>query len=121
MAVTATEFKARFPEFGELPDATVDRWLDEAARNLSTSQWNDLYDDGQAYMTAHLIVTFENLTLGTPEPGAGPVTSEKEGQVAVSISPLVIAEAFRKDSFSGTKYGRRYRELLRAVFVTRCT
>ena len=119
MALTAAQFKARFSELACLPDATIERWLDEAVRGLNVTQWGPKYDDGLAYMTAHLIVTFEAENLGGGEPGAGPVTSEKEGPVSYSISPLVIAGMFRKDSFGGTKYGRRYRELLGSIFVTR--
>jgi hypothetical protein len=120
VAIDAAEFKARFPEFTGLDDAVVTRWLDEAARYLNVTQWAGKYDDGQAYSTAHLISIFEADTLGTEEPAAGVITSEKEGQVSASVSPLVVAEIFRKDSFGSTKYGRRYREILRTIFVTRC-
>lgn len=120
MAVDADALKVRFQEFACLDDAVVTRWLDEAARSLNTTQWGGKYDDAHSYLTAHLIATFEASRLGTGEPGAGPVTSEAEGKVSLSVSPLVIAESFRKDSMGGTKYGRRYRELLRTIFVTRC-
>ena len=120
MAVDATELKARFPEFACLDDSVITRWLTEAARGVNATQWGGKYDDGLSYLTAHLIVTFEAERLGTGEPGAGPITSEKEGPISYSISPLVVAEKFRQDSLGGTKYGRRYRELLSTIFVTRC-
>lgn len=120
MAVTATDFKTRFPEFACLDDGVIERWLAEAPRYINATQWGGKADDGLAYLTAHLIATFEADAIGQSEPGVGPVTSEKEGSVGYSISPLVVADIFRKDSMGGTKYGRRYREILRTIFVTRC-
>lgn len=116
MTVDATNFKARFQELACLDDAVITRWLAEATRYINITQWGGKADDGLAYLTAHLIATFETEALKTDEPGAGPVTSEREGGVATSYA---IAESFTKDSMGGTKYGRRYREILGTVFVTR--
>lgn len=116
MTVNATNFKARFSEFACLDDDTVTRWLAEATRYINTTQWGGKADDGLAYLTAHLIVTFEADAIGEDEPGAGPVKSEREGSIAVAYG---ISDTFLKDSMGGTKYGRRYREILKTIFVTR--
>jgi hypothetical protein len=117
LTVDATNFKARFPELACLDDDVVTRWLTEAARYINTSQWSGKADDGHAYLTAHLIVTFEADKLDSDEPGAGPIKSEREGSVAVAYE---IAEAFKQSSLGGTKYGRRYLEIQKTIFVTRC-
>lgn len=116
MAVTATDFKTRFPEFACLDDAVVDRWLAEATRYINATQWGTKGDDGIAYLGAHLIVTFEADAIAGDEPGAGPIKSEREGSVAVAYE---ISDNFMQDSMGGTKYGRRYREILKTIFVTR--
>lgn len=120
MAVTADSFKAKFPEFACLDDAVINRWLTEASSYVNATQWGAKADDGICYLTAHLLTVFESEDLGIGETGAGPVTAEKEGQVSVSISPLVVAEAFRKDSMGATKYGRRYIDIRALCFACRC-
>jgi hypothetical protein len=117
LTVDATSFKQRFQEFACLDDALITRWLDEADRYINAAQWSAKADDGHAYLTAHLITTFESESLGVDEPGAGPVQSEREGSVAVSYA---VAESLTKDSLGSTRYGRRYREILSTIFVTRC-
>jgi hypothetical protein len=116
LTVDATNFKARFPELACVDDGIIDRWLAEATRYINTTQWGGKADDGLAYLTAHLIATFEADAIGEGEPGAGPIKSEREGSVAVAYD---IAEQFKKDSMGGTRYGRRYREILKTIFVTR--
>lgn len=118
MTVDSTELKSRFQSLACLDDDVVDRWLAEAARNLNVVQWGGKYDDAHAYLTAHLIATFEWSRLGTGQPGSGPIVSEKEDRVSVTLG--APAKIFSKDSLGGTVYGRRYRELLATIFVTRC-
>ena len=116
MTVTASSFKAALPEFASVDDAVVERWLAEATRHHSTTQWGPKSDDGLIYLTAHLITSFS--VDGGDEPGAGPVTSEREGQVAVAYK---ISSVFTEDEFGSTKYGRRYASIRKTVFTTRCT
>jgi hypothetical protein len=116
LTVDATDFKARFRELACLDDGVTTRWLAEATRYINTTQWGGKADDGLAYLTAHLISIFEAEAIAASEPGAGPIKSEREGSVAVTYA---IAEAFTKDGMGSTKYGRRYREILGTIFVTR--
>lgn len=93
----------------------ITRWLDEAGNHHNSIQWGGKSDDGLAYLTAHLIAMFADPT--GDEPGAGPVTSEREGQVQVSYA---VSDAFKANDFGSTKYGRRYISMRKTIFVTRC-
>lgn len=54
MAVTSTDFLARFPEFGKQPDLVlIDRVLVEAARSIDPDVWGDKTEDGILYLAAH--------------------------------------------------------------------
>ncbi len=117
MAVGATEIKRRFPEFGCLDDDVLTRWITEAEAYVGETQWAAKYNDGVAYLTAHLLTCFESEAVGSGEPGAGPIASEREGSVAVSYA---LASVFTKDSMGATKYGRRFAEIRKIIFVTRC-
>lgn len=116
MSVNASSFKAALPEFASVDDAIVERWLAEATRHHNITQWGLKSDDGLIYLTAHLLASFAQG--GFDEPGAGPVTSEREGQVAVSYK---VSSVFTEDEFGSTKYGRRYASIRKTVFTTRCT
>ena len=115
MALTAAEFVARFPEFGTVDAAVISRWIDEAGRSHNSAQWGGKSDDGLAYLTAHLIVTFGPDACG--EGAAGPVSSEREGQIAVGYA---VGQIFKNSEMGSTKYGRRYIQLRKTIFVTHC-
>lgn len=55
MAVTASAFKTRFPEFQDVADATIDSVIAEADARLSAATWEDSKDVGAMYLTAHLL------------------------------------------------------------------
>lgn len=118
MTVTVSTLKARFPEFESVDSATVEVYLAEASRSHNVTQWGAKSDDGLSYLTAHLMAMF----LPGYEYGnaAGPVSSEREGQVQVSYA---ISDQLKNASgdYGATKYGRRYLSLLNTIFVTRCT
>jgi len=52
--VTPAQFRARFREFRNHNDETVQPRLDEAYRRTGDS-WGDSRDDGACWLTAHLI------------------------------------------------------------------
>ena len=62
MTVTAAQFRTRFPEFDETPDAAVDLALTDAALEVNDDVWSTLTDKGVAYLAAHMI--------GATNPGA---------------------------------------------------
>lgn len=55
MAVTASDMKARFPEFLALEDSFIDLKLAEAAIFLDATVWGSRYDTALGYQAAHLL------------------------------------------------------------------
>jgi len=117
VAVTVVTIKARFPEFASLGDDTIAMYLAEAERSHNAGQWGGKSDDGLSYLTAHLLAMFGASGDGCDDPAPGPVTSEREGAVAASYA---VSDEAKQSEFGSTKYGRRYLELRRTIFVTRC-
>lgn len=115
MAITVADIKTRFPEFAGLDDGVIAQYLAEAERNHNAGQWGGKSDDGLAYQTAHLLACFA--AGEDSEPGSGPISSEREGEVAVSYA---VSDRVKDSAFGSTKYGRWYLELRKTIFVTRC-
>ena len=57
MAVTATTFTQRFPEFSNLESAVITATIAESQRQNDSDLWGDQYDDAVNYMTAHLLAS----------------------------------------------------------------
>ena len=55
MAVTATTFVARFPEFGNIETAVVTATVAEAGRLCDSDVWDEQLDDAVNYLTAHML------------------------------------------------------------------
>ena len=107
MAITATNVKARAPEFASLSDATVDIFIADAATRLSSVVWGVYYASAHLYLTAHLLsVSYPNMATAS-----GPVQSETVGQVSRSyaVSARAVSGSYQ------TKWGRLYKELSKLV------
>lgn len=106
MATTPADVRLIAPEFrdtGFYPDSRIQPFIDRAGRHVNAGSWGDSYDDGIAYMAAHLLAT------SNPASGARPVrVYETPG--AQDIGPL-----------GSTAYGRHFaamrEELLLGVLV----
>lgn len=117
MALTPAGFKALLGEFAGIDDTTVQQYLDQAGRLLKVDAWGARYDDGQLYLTAHLITCFAS---GAAEGGAsGPVSAKRVGEVSASYA---VSDAFKASAMGSTKYGRMFLELQQYVMpqVCRC-
>lgn len=53
--MTRSDFLAEFAEFANASTALVDAKLAEALRRTPERIWGDMQDDGQKYLTAHLL------------------------------------------------------------------
>ena len=66
MAVTATTFTQRFPEFSNLESAVITATIAESQRQNDSDLWGDQYDDAVNYMTAHLLAS-RTQSIGQPD------------------------------------------------------
>ena len=123
MAITPADIKTRFPEFGAVSTADIQRWLDEAETNHNACQWGGKSDDGLAWLTAHFLTAFPPPSSGTcdGELGPGPLTAAAQGRNSASWSPLTVPKIFAKDDLGTTKYGRRYLSMRATLMTCRCT
>lgn len=51
--MTPAQVKARFPEFGQVPDSTIQQTIDGAAWEFSARVWGTLLSEGMYYLVAH--------------------------------------------------------------------
>ncbi|KKL65120.1 hypothetical protein LCGC14_2158140 [marine sediment metagenome] len=114
VTVTAGDIRTQFPEFGSVADSVIERWIVEATAEVNATQWASRATRGVEWLTAHYLASFASPDCD--EPGAGPVSSEREGAVAASYK---IADLFARDALGTTKYGRQFLTLRKRVFVKR--
>ncbi len=113
MAVTLATIRARLPEFAAVPDADVQQAIDAAAVYINRTQWGETKaDEGQIYLTGHLLLFFDQ---GSGL-SSGPVSAESEGQLSIAYA---VGEAFKDSAYGSTAYGRQYLQILGTVFSSR--
>lgn len=122
MSVSASSFRADFPEFASTatyPDSTVNFWLGLAGKLLSVDRWGDLLDYGTQLFVAH------NITLAArdqkaasagaaPGTGTGVTASKTVDKVSVSYD-TALGGVEGAGNWNLTTYGTRYIQLARMV------
>jgi hypothetical protein len=109
-APTASEFKARFPEFATLPDAHVTLVLAEAATWVDSS-WVDC-KVAAMYMAAHLLALQSLYTETLPIDGGGSIRQVSFREMRVSFSDPEKGKQ-RTYDMESTPYGSMYMQLLK--------
>ena len=105
---TTINFKMKFPEFQNVPDATVEFFIEEASFFVDDGWLQDTQTLGILYLAAHYL----QMSIITAQSATGQIiTSERMGEIGVTYAnPLQITEKEPGDWLL-TVYGRRYREL----------
>ncbi len=112
MAVTVGSFRARFPEFAALSDATVLIYVDEATADLDPGIWGDTptADRAISFLAAH--------RLATSLDAAGGAVTGQGGALASASADGVSSTWAQPEGLSaidlalwGTVYGQRFLEL----------
>ncbi|MXP42982.1 DUF4054 domain-containing protein [Allopontixanthobacter sediminis] len=101
-----TQFRARYPKFADVPDATVQIWLDEGSAETVT--WAET-DRASMLYAAHQL---SGQGFGAGAIPAG-ITSFKSGTFSASVSDNIAG----KTGFNATSYGREYLALMRRSFA----
>lgn len=115
MALTPGDFRTSLPEFSGVDASVITQYLDQAARNMNVATWAARYNDGQLYLTAHLIATFASDTSASGD--AGPMTAKRVGEINASYA---VGDWFKNSSLGTTKYGRHFLELQALVYPQAC-
>ncbi len=116
---TAAQFKAKFPTFAAVADATIDLAIGEANASVDTTWVEADYQPAIMYLAAH-IMTIDGVVIAGAGLGdgagiinAGLVSDMKVGDVAVKLAGPAGGSSGSGSGLSSTGYGRRYLELLR--------
>lgn len=111
------DIKTRFPDvFTDTDDDVMDLCIVEAGLFIDEDKWGDLYDIGMMYLSAHLIVSTNPDQVNAGDAGAaGPVSSRRVGDVAVSYGSKASASAYSSEEYDSTVYGRHYLRLRRLI------
>lgn len=117
--ITASQFRADFPEFGNVtkyPDAKITLWASVAPYLLDPTRWGNLYELGQELFIAHNVALDGMSQQDASRTGLvgfakGPVTQEGGDKVSVSYA---AAQAMLPNAghWNMTTYGQRYWMLL---------
>lgn len=110
---TTADFKARFPEFGSTPDATIQIYLGDACGYLDAAAWGECWTRAVLYYTAHLLTISQRATsqassgsAGTMPPSGSVVSSSANG-LSVSFAnaaPKTGREAWYQSTFYGQQF-----------------
>lgn len=115
MALTPTDFKIRYPEFEEVPDARIQFMLDDAALEVSEAAWGALYEKGSMLLCAHLLSISQSNSDDDDSGGdTGNVVSKSIGDVSVSFAKAT-SESSSDDWYLSTSYGAEYLRLKKRV------
>lgn len=110
--LTLAEFRALYPEFVNVPDAIVQRYLTEFTI-LYRGCYGDYYQTMQGYYVSHMLTTFYNLTTGAPKGGAVTVVTTGRNVGDVSTSGQAIGINTSDPNFwDGTNHGQLFYTLL---------
>jgi hypothetical protein len=113
MNVTAEQVKAIATEFESVDDEVVELLILQAENRMNAAVWGSKFQDGQIYLTAHLLFLYVHQS-GTGNNGA--VTSETVGPLSRSFS---IGEWDKEGTLGSTSWGREYVTLRKSLFPAR--
>lgn len=108
MAVNASDFKKMFPEFAEVPNARLQMFFDFAAENVNRNIFAEKSDRAEALLAAHF------LTLADRGGAAGPITSEKVGDLSRSYGTIKSEQ----EELAATAYGSMFITMLKSLPIT---
>lgn len=98
------------PEF--TGDAAIAQMLAWASQRIDAEAWGDLYEQGCIYLAAHLLALKARGASGSG--GAGPVVSEKAGELQVNYG-AVVGVLGNDAVYATTAYGVQFLALRRQV------
>jgi len=96
------------PEAAGVADAVLTRFLGYAALRVDATAWGGYYEMGVVYLAGHMLaVSALGASAGSGSAAAGPVASDKAGDLARGYGAL--AGISGSDAlFATTAYGREY-------------
>lgn len=113
---TYAQFKARYPRFAAVPEATYDAFLPEALRQVDRTWTEADYQPAVMLYTAHLL-TLEGLGTGAEAQvnaqGAGGFKVMRSGSLTLERFSGKDGGAASSDPLDATSYGGQFKALRR--------
>lgn len=118
--MTVSEFNCIFPEFKELKDPFVNRYLITVEKILDVVAWGDLYDDAVGLVTAHNIALANEASKAGTKGGIsgshGQLISASAAGMASSFAPFQTNDkSLHQQYYSKTTYGQQFLALQRVI------
>jgi hypothetical protein len=110
MALTAADFKIRYPEFDSVEDTRIDLYISDADTELSESCFGDLYERAVFALAAHFLA----LDIARQDSGSGGMTAPLQSRSIgdVSWSHAIASVDSAGDQYLGsTQYGQEFMRL----------
>jgi hypothetical protein len=113
MAIDPATLRLRYPAFADVPDETINYWLDDAAR-IVTPAWGADQEPGTLALAAHNMSLNGVLAVASGSSSSIPagVTSFKSASVSLTFSDAAAAQA-AEGGYGSTSYGREFQVMLR--------
>ena len=106
-SVLLAAFRMRYPSFAAVPDATVQYWLIDAAREVDAS-WGGGQEPATLALAAHsMTVTPGVVPFGTGPQLPGGLTSFKSASASLTFSDAAAA-INAKGGYASSEYGREF-------------
>jgi len=106
--------KAIAPQFASEPDDTLEVFLSMAAERMDAKAWGKLYEQGAAYLAAHLLTLRDrgDMAAGHGGGAGGGITSVSEGGQSISYGGGgQNASTLSEEALASTQYGQQYLQL----------
>lgn len=122
MAITISDFRARFPEFSddlEYSDQRVQLFIDDAAEDIGDdeSRWRGKYNRAQAYLAAHYLYVNTGSEAGDASAKAGPVSGKTAGGVSVTRAVVAKDRSDGDDFYLTSVYGQQFLTIRNTCFI----
>lgn len=112
--MTPADFKAAFPEFGDVEAAIIQRAINASLPYLDPIVLEDLLPDCLGNFVAHRIVMDQQRQVTGPSARAGDVISKSAAGMSMSRDGAAVLIQ-QRDQFMRTIYGQEYRRLSRLM------
>lgn len=114
-------FRALFPEFAEISDATVTLYVDDGALQLDQGAWGLCYGKASLYYAAHELALAQARSASAQEgsggeviiPQAGVLASGSEEGISFAFAQSSTPKSATQEWLSQTPYGQAYMALQR--------
>lgn len=113
--ITLEDFRALYPAFETLTEASYDAWATRAEKQVGEA-YGDQQQEATELLTAHLLaLNGVGLSAGAAMLAATGATSFRSGTFNATISDAVVGQR-AKGGYGATPYGQQFLAIQRSIF-----